>query len=202
MIINLNLLAPNENKTQKKSNLKNLDNIDFDNNTKLIRIQSPRSKFALEQLGLEEERLYKISKKEYLENNLELKKEKPEILDKRYDHYEKKRLEAIKEARNIRNQIIENYTTTNNSKNSTKGFNHNNRNDNEELKSKSNIQTQTQDNEIIKRELEKLEYLKKQQILEIKNLIDYEYEINETRKKNDLKDKEKKEKEEKKRQEK
>ena len=144
---------------------------------------------ALEQLGLEENRLYKMSKKDYLENNIELKKEKPEILDKRYEHYEKKRLDSIQQARDLRHQIIENKknSTSDNSRNSTKGFNNN-----EESKSKTNIQLQTQDNEIIKKKKEKLELLKKQQLYEIKNLIDFEYDINETRKKNELKDKENK----------
>ena len=45
-------------------------------------------------------------------------------------------------------------------------------------------------------ELEKLEMIKKQQLGEIKNLIDYEYALNETRKKNEQKEKEKNEKEE------
>ena len=59
-------LALNENNKPKKAKLKNLDNIDFNKNSKHIRIQSPRSKMALEQLGLEENRLYKMSKKDYL----------------------------------------------------------------------------------------------------------------------------------------
>ena len=146
-------------------------------------------------MGLDEERLFKISKKEYFENNIiELKKEKQEIIDKRYEHYEKRRLDSIEAARQIRNAIIENSSTkTCNSKNSTKGF----KKENEAQKDPTILE-----NEIIKKELEKLELLKKQQLSEIKNLIDYEYDINETRKKNEQKDKEKKEKDEKKRQEK
>ena len=50
---------------------------------------------------------------------------------------------------------------------------------------------QAQQNGMIKKELEKLELMKKQQLGEIKNLIDYEYALNETRKKNELKEKEK-----------
>ena len=49
---------------------------------------------------------------------------------------------------------------------------------------------------MIKKELEKLELIKKQQLSEIKNLIDYEYALNETRKKNEQKEREKGEKEE------
>ena len=69
---------------------------------------TPRSKFSLEQLGLELDKLYKISKKEYLENNIELKKENPEILDKRYEHFEKRRNENIEKLRLLRKEIIEN----------------------------------------------------------------------------------------------
>ena len=61
---------------------------------------------VLQELGLEEEKLYKISKKEYLDNHPELKQEKIEIQDKRYEHYEKRRQEAIEQARQIRTEII------------------------------------------------------------------------------------------------
>ena len=79
--------------------LKNLDNIDFNKKKSHIRIESPRSLLALETLGLEEGQLYKLTKKEYLENNILLKKEKVEIHDKRYEHYEKRRKEALDQAR-------------------------------------------------------------------------------------------------------
>ena len=50
--------------------------MNFTNNR--IRIQTPRSKIVLEELGLVEDKLYKISKKEYLVNHLELNQEKVE----------------------------------------------------------------------------------------------------------------------------
>ena len=179
---------------KKTKTLANLDNVDF--NKKGIRIESPRSKLALEELGLDENKLCKLSKKEYLEKNIELKKEKSEILDKRYEHYEQKRLEALDEARQLRNEIIENDIDINNlEKNSTNECNNSNINESRcHLRKKTDIE----ENIIIQKELEKLELLKKQQLSEIKNLIDYEYDLNETRKKNEQKDKEKKEKEEKK----
>ena len=90
--------------TNKKKEGNNLDNVDFTN--KKIRIQTPHSKMVLQELGLEEEKLYKISKKEYLDNHPELKQEKIEIQDKRYEHYEKRRQEAIDQARQIRAEII------------------------------------------------------------------------------------------------
>ena len=61
---------------------------------------------VLEELGLEENKLYKISKKEFLSNHPELNSEKQEIIDKRYDHYEERRQEAIKQAREIRTKIL------------------------------------------------------------------------------------------------
>ena len=60
---------------------------------------------VLLELGLEEDKLYKITKKEYLDNHPELKQEKTEIQDKRYEHYEKRRQEAIDQARQIRAEI-------------------------------------------------------------------------------------------------
>ena len=83
--------------------MKNLSNVDFDK--KLVRILSPRSKSVLEGLGLDEEKLFKISKKDYLGKNIKLLKEKEEIQDKRYEHYEKRRLEKIEEARELYNEI-------------------------------------------------------------------------------------------------
>jgi len=42
-------------------------------------------------MGLEEDKLYKITKKEYLDNHPELKQEKEEVKEKRYEHYEQRR---------------------------------------------------------------------------------------------------------------
>ena len=82
---------------------------------------------ALEGLGLDEEKLFKLSKKDYLERNFQLKKEKEDIQDKRYEHYEKRRLEAIEQARELYNEIIEN---ENSNKNTSNEFDNNNNNDN------------------------------------------------------------------------
>ena len=153
---------------------------------------------VLEELGLDENKLYRISKKEYLTNHPELNQEKQEFIDKRYDHYEKRRQEAIKQAREIRSKILkeeeqkDNSNSNRISKNSTTGFN-------SPKKEHNNLAKQSG---MIQKELEKLEMVKKQQLGEIKNLIDYEYALNETRKKNEQKEKEKLEKEEKMRKEK
>ena len=42
-------------------------------------------------MGVDENKLYKITKKEYLENHPELRQAKQEFQDKRYEHYEKKK---------------------------------------------------------------------------------------------------------------
>ena len=147
---------------------------------------------VLEELGLEENKLYKISKKEYLTNHPELNQEKQEIIDKRYDHYEERRQEAIKQAREIRTKILKeeqngDSNPNKTSKYSSSGFKTNKTDENAQAKQSGMIQ----------KELEKLEMIKKQQLGEIKNLIDYEYALNETRKKNEQKEREKNEKEEK-----
>jgi hypothetical protein len=135
---------------------------------------------VLEELGLEEEKLYKISKKEYLDNHPELKQEKAEIQDKRYEHYEKRRQEAIDQARQIRTEII---NKEKESGNEGEGVKNDSKND--------NMKNEAKQSGMIKKELEKLELIKKQQLSEIKNLIDYEYTLNETRKKMSRKKKKK-----------
>ena len=150
---------------------------------------------VLEEMGLEENKLYKISKKEYLDNHPELKQEKTEIQDKRYEHYERRRQEAIEQARQIRTEIIKKEESGQEggeggkaSKYSTTGF--------KSTKNEENKKNDVEQSGMIKKELEKLELIKKQQLSEIKNLIDYEYALNETRKKNEQKEREKGEKEE------
>ena len=142
---------------------------------------------VLLELGLEEDKLYKISKKEYLDNHPDLKQEKTEIQDKRYEHYEKRRQEAIEQARQIRAKIIEDEGNDTIDGGKTGRLS---------SKTEENKKNEAQQSGMIQKELEKLELIKKQQLGEIKNLIDYEYNLNETRKKNEQKEKEKMEKEE------
>ena len=174
--------------------------MDFTN--KRIRIQTPRSKMALEELGLEENKLYKISKKEYLSNHPELGQEKAEIQDKRYDHYEQRRQEAIEEARKIRSEIIQKEEKKGEDS-GHKTSKYSTRNGFKYTKTEENFSSkEAQQSGMIKKELEKLEMMKKQQLGEIKNMIDYEYSLNEIRRENEKKEKEKSEKEEKMRKEK
>ena len=75
---------------------KNLSNIDFDD--KKIRIETPHSRQAILELGLTDNDLFKISKKQYLLMYPELKTESKDIQEKRYNHYDEKRRQAIDEA--------------------------------------------------------------------------------------------------------
>ncbi len=146
---------------------------------------------VLEELGLEEDKLYKISKKEYLVNYPELNQEKVEIQDKRYDHYEKRRQEAIENARQIRNEIIKKESNTEEKNNQNKTSKYSSTGFNSRKNENMGEASDQAQRGMIKKELEKLQLMKKQQLGEIKNLIDYEYALNETRKKNELKKKKK-----------
>ena len=103
--------------------------------------------------------------KEYIENHPELKKASSEVQEKRYNHYEQRRIKSINEAKEMRQQLYEDEQSKAENKN-------------QEKEDKQGTQE-----EIIKKELEKLELIKKQQIGEIKNMIEYEYNQKEAYKK-------------------
>ena len=86
---------PKYNSRNTNNNINTLETVDFKN--KKVRINSPKSKQALLSLGLSENELYEISMKEYIENHPELKKASSEVQEKRYNHYEQRRI-IIKEA--------------------------------------------------------------------------------------------------------
>ena len=94
--------------------------------------------------------------KQYIDSHPELKKASYEVQEKRYKHYNDRRLKSIEDARTMRKQLYEDEADEDSNK-----------------KEKDNKQS-TQE-EVIKKELEKLELIKKQQIGEIKNMIEYEY---------------------------
>ena len=74
---------------------------------KKMRISSPSSKRALLILGLNESDLFEISLKEYLDRNPELKNQSQELQNKRYEHFNERRLNSIEEARQLREDIIQ-----------------------------------------------------------------------------------------------
>ena len=185
-----------------------MTNIDFDR--KKVRINTPMSNRALLELGLIEDDLFKIDKKKYLSLNPQLKAESQDIQDRRYEHYEQRRQKAIEDAIRKREEILnsfDNYTDKDRDKNIfTKYSSNNNRyfltqnhffnnrshsidrfgfNKNKNSKNNDNNKI---DSTMIKKEMEKLKLIKKQQVGEIRNLIDYEYFLNEVKKRNEQKE--------------
>ena len=73
---------------------------------KNIRINSPISKRVLFILGLDENKLYDLTKEEYLENHPELKNFSSEIQDKKYEHFKFKREKVINDAKKLRQDLI------------------------------------------------------------------------------------------------
>lgn len=69
---------------------------------------SPRSLESLRSLGLDDKKLYKISFKEFLNINPDIRVMESDIQEKRYQHYENKRLDKIAKAIERRKEIIEN----------------------------------------------------------------------------------------------
>ena len=133
-----------EQENQKESSeKKNLETVDFSN--KKDRVQTAHSKQALLELGLEENKLYRIDKEKYLLRHPELKNASSEIQDKRYDHYEQRRQDQIELAKKRRNELIEKEENKNNNNQDTKENEEGN--DNEPQ------------SEAIKKEVEKLTYM-------------------------------------------
>ena len=144
---------------------KNLLNVDFTNpNDKL---NSPRSQIALLNLGIDMNCLYYLSRDEYLSKHPELKNESIDVKNRYYYHFEEKRKNKIKRAIKKRDELISS------SPSSPKNY------------STDNINLI--DPSAIKREQEQLDLMKKQNLCEIKNLIDFEININKRRSANEHK---------------
>ena len=149
--------------------VKNLENIDFKN--KKERVQTPHSKLALLKLGMDEEKLIVKTKEEYLLMHPELKDASNEIQDKRYKHYNKRREEKIEKAKKLRNELIEDEKKEKEEKGDT---------DSDDL---NKTKKKKFESAAIKKEKEKLEVMKKQQLGEIRNIIDYAYKTKKLKKK-------------------
>lgn len=83
---------------------KTLENLDYANQKE--RINSPRSLEALNLLGIEPQKLYYMTFKDYLEKHPELKALEKHLQEFRYQHQEDKRLSRIKMATEKREQLI------------------------------------------------------------------------------------------------
>ena len=95
-------MSQQKNKFQLK--LLSLEDVDFTNPNQ--KIKSPRSLNIISSLGLKPKDLYKISFKEFLTNNPELKKMGKEIQEQRYKLYEDERQNNINRCIEQRKEII------------------------------------------------------------------------------------------------
>ena len=140
--------------SKQNKHLKNLTNTDFTNpNSKL---NSPRSKDALLNLGIDLKSLYFQSKEQFLSNNPHLKNETPEVKNRHYRHFEEKRKEKIQQAINKRQELISSSPQTSFPKSlSSDKFSY--------------------------RDADQLNTIKKQNLCEIKNLIDFEINLSKKR---------------------
>ena len=137
---------------------KNLTNIDFNNNED--KLNSPKSKKALLLLGIEEKDLYFISKNEFIQNHPELINLTEELKLRRYENYENLRKNKIKKAIELREHLLKGNLTNSLELNSNYSTKHNFR------KTHSLVDLNSQ------RIKDKFDLIKKQNLLEIKNLID------------------------------
>ena len=135
----------------------NLENIDFMD--KNIRINTPISKKALFILGLDENKLYEISKEEYIDKYIELKDKSKDFQDKKYEIFNARRLKSIEEAKLLRKELIrdDEKEKTKKYKSNIDIFSYNN--NNSFLQNKP--ATKQQIKSIIKYEFQQIETLKK-----------------------------------------
>ena len=132
-------------------------------------INSPRSKLALLHLGIDESKLYYLTKSEYINLHPELRRESSEIKNRQYNYYEEKRKKRIEKAIQKREEIKCGSPTFASSRN------------------EKTTASQFFDSSVIKRNFEQFDLMKKQNLMEIKNLIDFE--VNLSNKRNDNEEK-------------
>ena len=87
--------------TRNEEEKKNLETIDFSD--RKDRIQSPYSKKAILELELHDNK----DKEKYLLKSYRIKNASPEVQNKRYEHYNKRREEQIELPKQKRNELIE-----------------------------------------------------------------------------------------------
>ena len=197
-----------------------LSNCDF--NKKKIRLTSPYSLMACDLIGIDEEELLFMPKEEYLHKNPDCQNLPSDLQEERYNHFNAKRLNLIKEAKAKRAELIkinaDNFQNkkyleleSNLSNNTNMNFASStlyNRNDNLKKSSSALQMGNTVGNggwsssTAIKIGREKLRKMKERQELNIRLQIDYECALEENRRNNIKKMKMKEEKEERKKLEK
>ena len=194
-----------------------LSNCDF--NKKKIRLTSPYSLMACDLIGVDEEELLYVPKEEFLLKNSDCQNLSKEIQDERYNHFNQKRLNLIKEAKSKRAELIKLYQNLNYNKKPDLDNNSNNNlislasqtlyNKNDIFKKSSSaaqidntLGKSINSSTVIKMGKEKLKKMKEKQELIIRLQIDYECTMEENRRNNIKKMKLKEEKEERKKREK
>ena len=174
----------------------NISLLNCDFSQKKPRLTSPLSLTAVKLVGATLEDLRFISLEEYLKNNIKNKNLEKDLQIERYKHHENNRINLIKEAKHIREELIkeqekENETNINN-QSSTLFFSPKyNVNISYNLRSmKKNMSAENLDSNIynqstaIKLEKEKLHRLLEKEENNVKLQIDYECKIEENRRKN------------------
>ena len=172
----------------------NISLLNCDFSQKKPRLTSPLSITAVKLVGATLDDLRFISLEEYLKNNIKNKNLEKDLQIERYKHHENNRINLIKEAKHIREELIkekENETNINN-ESSTLFFSPKyNVNISYNLRSmKKNMSAQNLDSNIynqstaIKLEKEKLHRLLEKEENNVKLQIDYECKIEENRRKN------------------
>lgn len=120
-------------------------------------------------LGITQHKLYYVSFDDYMYIHPELKHLSFDLKNRYFQNFEQKRLNRIGQIKNKRNELIEAAQT-------------------KAMKSKSFSQNSAEvTSTMIQSEKEKLNLLKKQQIGELKNIIEFEFKMEEIRRKNEYK---------------
>ena len=181
---------------------------------KKVRINSPNSLLAIHLIGATLDDLRYLTFDEYIKNNPDIQYLEKELQEERYNHYERNRLDLIKEAKQIREDLQEEKNFQSSPQNninslfiSPKAKNRNTRNNFSTIKKNSsaldiNPSMKLQQSTAIILEREKLQKLIEKQENKVKLQIDYECMIEENRRKNLEKMRNKELKEERKRKEK
>ena len=162
---------------------------------KKVRINSPNSLLAIHLIGATLDDLRYLTFDEYIKNNPDIQYLEKELQEERYNHYERNRLDLIKEAKQIREDLQEEKNFQSSPQNninslfiSPKAKNRNTRNNFSTIKKNSsaldiNPSMKLQQSTAIILEREKLQKLIEKQETKVKLQIDYECMIEENRRK-------------------
>ena len=135
-------------------------------------MNSPRSKEAIDLLGLEENMLYYITFPEYIKNHPELSKLDKDLQQKSYIHVENRRKKYIEALILKRKEIINDDNEKKNHLNKTTI-----------IKNSLELELSAK----LKEEIQKFRFIKKQQKAELKNMIEHDFKIFDLQRQNEEK---------------